>query len=49
MDHVVLTARVMPDLFQASGINFALRILVNEIRSAFTLILINVDLSVFGL
>jgi hypothetical protein len=48
MDYVVFTARDMHDLFQVSGINCALRTVVNVIRPAFTLILINVGLSLFS-
>jgi hypothetical protein len=49
VDHVVFTIRDVPDLLQVSGNNCALRTVVHEIRPAFTLILINVDLSVFSL
>lgn len=49
MDHVVFTIRDMPDFLQVAGISCELRTVVNEIRPAFTLIMINVDLSVFSL
>jgi hypothetical protein len=49
MDYVVLTVRDVPDLLQVSGINGALRTVVNKIMPAFTSILINVNLSVFSL
>jgi len=48
MDYVVLTVRDVPDLLQVSGINGVLRTVVNEIMPAFTLILINVNLTHCG-